>query len=320
MASVAPADTTAATERDEAKERDEAWTTAGPKMELRPSLSSRVSTPTNGKVLMKGAATLDQAAHIPYIVNSVPVTTYGAVMMLPGLINTTTFYEWFHNLGEAYIRLLMNYIVQGFITVNMYFMYRKSLTALESGPPDCEELEPTLELICLWLHVAACLTDMVETWNMREILWHQIPTAYSHSEVLRYMDVQGSLTLVSGGFSRLRKALVTVFILIPKFAIAVLVLIWGGMYLAASASNSDVLLNCLALTFVIGIDEMIFAFLAPAKHRHIMEALPSFDVAVEPSGRRFLRHGGSIIRTLGSFAVTVLLRFSVRRCGQDGWF
>eukprot|EP00440_Ansanella_granifera_P070704 gb/GFBE01076729.1/.p1 GENE.gb/GFBE01076729.1/~~gb/GFBE01076729.1/.p1 ORF type:complete len:396 (+),score=89.89 gb/GFBE01076729.1/:1-1188(+) len=52
-------------------------------------------------------------------------------------------------------------------------------------------------------------------------------------------------------------------VLLPKYAINLYLLYAGTRWLAANQSFSDLILNCLALEFIIGIDEMLFAGLYP---------------------------------------------------------
>jgi len=64
-----------------------------------------------------------------------------------------------------------------------------------------------------------------------------------------------------------------VLVIIPKFLIAIILTWIGCRWLAATESFSDLILNALALEFVINIDEFMFSYFSPAAMRERLGAL-----------------------------------------------
>lgn len=61
----------------------------------------------------------------------------------------------------------------------------------------------------------------------------------------------------------LARTAIYILVVIPKFAIAIVLLLIGCSWLAATESFSDLILNALALEFVIGVDELVYDNFAP---------------------------------------------------------
>merc|ERR1712060_40133 len=75
-------------------------------------------------------------------------------------------------------------------------------------------------------------------------------------------------------------------VLIPKCALWFALVCSGVHYLMESAGIMEVVVNAMALTFVLDVDEMIFARLSTSVTKHIMsslEDLPLFDISPDES-------------------------------------
>jgi len=73
------------------------------------------------------------------------------------------------------------------------------------------------------------------------------------------------------GLTPFVRIVVFIIILIPKFVIGVALMMLGMSWLSAAESFSDLILNSLALQFVINIDECIFEALLPEAYRDDMQ-------------------------------------------------
>merc|ERR1719375_1254568 len=60
------------------------------------------------------------------------------------------------------------------------------------------------------------------------------------------------------------RAMVYTFVILPKVGVSILLLLIGTMWLAATDSFADLVLNAIALEFVIHIDELLFEAMLPA--------------------------------------------------------
>eukprot|EP00747_Dinoflagellata_sp_TGD_P219713 gnl/TRDRNA2_/TRDRNA2_91784_c0_seq2.p1 gnl/TRDRNA2_/TRDRNA2_91784_c0~~gnl/TRDRNA2_/TRDRNA2_91784_c0_seq2.p1 ORF type:complete len:347 (-),score=32.70 gnl/TRDRNA2_/TRDRNA2_91784_c0_seq2:425-1465(-) len=219
---------------------------------------------------------LADAAGVPRVSVSVPESVYGVATMCGVLYEISDFSQWCHLCGETYLRLLLNHILQLLLLAAVYQLYLWQLDVLEAGE-DCFALSTPLFIANQSLLVVTMLTDMQETWTMCEMVLWMMPTVNGTSQCLRYAaDPDGNLTLAAGGMSQSRKAWVTAVVLGPKFVIALLLLGVGGMFLASSGSNTDLIMNNLAIVFVFDVDEMIFNFLTPRYTRAVIAEIPPF--------------------------------------------
>lgn len=131
------------------------------------------------------------------------------------------------------------------------------------------------------------------------------------------------------------RASIFLTVIVPKFLIAVLLLYIGCQWLCATESFSDLILNALALEFVIAVDELMYDVFAPAvlqdwvnrvKFIHFVEA-PSKDSKNAAAIHAYIR---SIVYILGCCAWAYFYLFHFQQvipsfkqdihihCG--GWF
>mmetsp|Transcript_69960 Transcript_69960/g.177553 ORF Transcript_69960/g.177553 Transcript_69960/m.177553 type:complete len:115 (-) Transcript_69960:516-860(-) len=77
------------------------------------------------------------------------------------------------------------------------------------------------------------------------------------------------------------RALLTLVVVVPKFLIPILLAIFGCTWLTAIESVSDLILNALAMAFIVEIDELIYdAFLPEVLKEELAElmtAIPQED-------------------------------------------
>eukprot|EP00439_Symbiodinium_sp_Y106_P022791 s5619_g2.t2 len=71
--------------------------------------------------------------------------------------------------------------------------------------------------------------------------------------------------------NRMVRIMLTVLIALPKIGVAFILMLSGCRWLAATQSFGDLILNALALEFVIGIDELMFEAFTPEQTRSFIE-------------------------------------------------
>ena len=59
--------------------------------------------------------------------------------------------------------------------------------------------------------------------------------------------------------TRFQKLLATLFVVVPKLVVACILTFVGTYFVFLSESNTDLILNCLAMTFVVELDELAYA-------------------------------------------------------------
>jgi len=199
----------------------------------------------------------------------IPRSAWGVAAVMPIVSEVHTCGDWFRVCFLSYFCLVLSAGTQ------MSFVYGiKSITGdQEEVTCDTLAMHASLVLLCLIIYLLSVLNDIEETFDLAEVYFDMIPTVPGRSEIL-YFDEDNNIAC--GGFSMGRKFFLGTCVLLMKLVIAVLLGIHGTVYLAASATDSELLLNTLALEFVLGVDEMIYASLAPMSTRSIMLQIPPF--------------------------------------------
>lgn len=76
------------------------------------------------------------------------------------------------------------------------------------------------------------------------------------------------------GLSKLTKWISIAVLVLPKIAVEISLCIYGVPYIVYARSVEDVILNSLALLFVLDIDDVAYKLLTTTTTRHLMESLP----------------------------------------------
>jgi len=217
-------------------------------------------------------------------VTRIPRSAWGVAAVMPILAEVHTCGDWFRVCFLSYFCLCLSAGAQ------LAFVYGIKSITLEGVDATCDDLamHANLVLLCIIIYLLTVFNDIEETFDLAEVYWDMIPTVPGRSEVLYFDDDN---KIVAGGMSFTRKALLGVFVLLLKFLVAVLFGIHGTVYLASSATDDELLLNTLALEFVLGVDEMVYTSLAPTSTRSIMLQVPPFRTEKR---RAFFRYVDSI--------------------------
>lgn len=151
----------------------------------------------------------------------------------------------------------------------------------------------TCRLACIFIFMLAVVEDLNDTFQLARTLW-KVPTcadswvSYSVPKWASKEDVKRvkgwtELDLVKfkvAGIPIHWKVLNFFFILLPKFALWLALSKSGVHYLMETAGIVDLIVNSLALAFVLDVDEMVFHRFSSTLTKHIIsniEDLPNFD-------------------------------------------
>mmetsp|Transcript_57841 Transcript_57841/g.103475 ORF Transcript_57841/g.103475 Transcript_57841/m.103475 type:complete len:438 (+) Transcript_57841:69-1382(+) len=261
------------------------------------------------------ATSLMRLLHVGNPSFRIPMSSYGSAMILPILLQPSTFMEWIQTDGKCYMRLTLNYLIQIPMVYGLKLISEEDQGLIKSG--DCDKTSPALVYAGLFVFVCAAVADIEETIDITDIAWNLIPTTEKSRTLLYVEDDEDELEFVDGGFSFTRKLGIMIFIIVPKLLIALAVLAYGSLFLAASTSNADVLLNALALIFIVEIDELIFSSFAPRKLAAVMEALPEFEYKSGDSLSKQLRQWGFQMKLVFCIVFVWLFYFLSPACGVD---
>eukprot|EP00929_Paragymnodinium_shiwhaense_P003349 TRINITY_DN103825_c0_g1_i1.p1 TRINITY_DN103825_c0_g1~~TRINITY_DN103825_c0_g1_i1.p1 ORF type:complete len:324 (+),score=32.90 TRINITY_DN103825_c0_g1_i1:76-1047(+) len=242
---------------------------------------------------------------------SVPETMYGAVGVLPIAGEVRTFDDF-----VGYFGLLLNNGIQMAFLYGINEIATSAQADIATGECDRLELAPWLVVICVLVYLFYLLNEVEATLVLAELYLDAIPTVAGHSKILKFKG--DDKQFVSGGLSFLRKAMLITFVVVPRLLIAICLGYVGTYYLASSLSDADLLLNAMALVFVIDIDELIYQAIYPTSVRRVMCHMPSFKVQDRRTVWKILDRYSAVLK-LAICTVACVLSITVFPvCGYPG--
>jgi len=128
--------------------------------------------------------------------------------------------------------------------------------------------QPRFFMVLLVIWTASCTVELKESWGFVMAFW-ALPAPGSqdagHYAVIHVQDDDDDEKCVRLTHARpFVRTLVIFFILVPKIIIG-LVLWWlGARWLSATPSFEDLLLNAVALAFIVELDELMYQTVVPA--------------------------------------------------------
>lgn len=119
--------------------------------------------------------------------------------------------------------------------------------------------------VILLLWTIRMLQEFRETNHMRRHMDHtaRLPEGCRQADMIYDTDDGGDTISAIIALSTVARVALWVFILFPKFAINFFLLFVGCRWLVSTENFADLIMNALALEFIIGIDEYMFAGLFP---------------------------------------------------------
>jgi len=152
----------------------------------------------------------------------------------------------------------------------------------------------TLRILCLIANVAFIFGDILETVNMYRWL-HCVPRwkPKTHKKILnfcrsrerdsssfpiqRYKNSSGlEVKKPAVGFTFVYRFAIIMLVILPKFILGLWLLIYGTGFVASATTNSDLILNLVALLFIIQIDDVSYDLLTPDVYKSWLQS--SFEV------------------------------------------
>ena len=132
------------------------------------------------------------------------------------------------------------------------------------------------DLVLRYLALAAFVAGMIfEVFECIEMfIWtYQVKTEESHQPLQLLIKEDGSKELASG-LTICQKLLFALLAVSTKLGISIYLFLVGAEFVVMSATHSDLILNCLAMLFVVEIDDMIYQGFTPSFLKEVIEDLP----------------------------------------------
>ena len=168
---------------------------------------------------------------------------------------------------QIYLMLLVNYLAQS--------LFLWHIIRLVSTMPDEDKCgsDTFLCFTCVCLFLSSVMEDIMQTKNL--FMWHMIIKTEPSHKALTIRKEHGKVVLASG-LTKKQKIMNTILILIPKLVIGLLLAYYGAAFIAISADNETIILNTLAVVFIIDIDEMLFKSFADTLIQEAVDGIPAF--------------------------------------------
>lgn len=237
-----------------------------------------------------------------------PESIYTALMMLPSCSNLTT------NKTEAwllYVQLLfchfINLTLQGMLLAYVWEIYVEVRGELGY----CGNWETTKHLrwICILIYVSYCLADIAETLQMWTFVYN-FPRAEAR-EPIRYgvtinTETDEEILVYESGFTKCQKIYMFLCILIPKFGMACTLIALGTGFVVTTDDDADLILNALALGFVLDLDELMYQTFCSFNMRRMVEEFPPVYIHDGRLGEIMGKKCGVFVKCIGIVAITTM--------------
>jgi len=212
---------------------------------------------------------------------SLPETIYSSLIILPLCNNVgKTVYHRKLIRCALFFCLMANLAIQGFFLRYVYKIYSDNKDNPLVGECGSYKTDPNLRVFCTLVFTAYCFSEIAETFDM--LTWiKKFPTStkYEPLELREITGADGETEVkFSSGMTSWYKWYCYICILFPKFSIAVALLTYGTGFVVTTIYDSDLILNAIALGFVLDIDDMAYTYFMTYQMREIVQGLPPMIV------------------------------------------
>lgn len=211
---------------------------------------------------------------------AMPHSIYSSIIMLP-------LCESFGNTSKSRtmitLQILFCFIANLYVQITLlfyvYWIYWDQTEELgECGGYVTQSL---IRGICVLIYTGYCIADFGETLKMFLFVYQFPKQKEDDHKYLQYKVVAGE-NQYNMGMSTCYKWFVYLFILFPKVCIASALLSYGTGFVVNTDEESDLILNALALGFVLDIDEMIYGYFLTFNMQNLIETLPPIQIDMAP--------------------------------------
>jgi len=187
--------------------------------------------------------------------------------------------EGFNHCFVAWWFVLWHYfilVVNGVIQLTFIY-YAWDVVQDEAGEYNFCHDDQYLLIICFLLFASGIIKDARETMAMWLWLyqfppasgWEELELTLEDEDPEKAKEGEERKKKINSGMPIWYKLLVSIFVVLPKYGISVLLFLAGGTYLVRSRDREDLIINSVALFFILDIDEMLWKNLIPPEHQVI---------------------------------------------------
>jgi len=251
-----------------------------------------------------------------YIPLSLPESAYSAIMILPlcsHLGRTPCKRIWIF--AQVFGCHFCNVVFQGMFLGYVFDMYAEQEEAI--GTCGGRVTNDTLRGLCILVYMAYCIADLAETFKMGVYI-NAFPKAAKWEKLLLVENEEGEFEYASG-MPRWYKFYCYSVVLFPKFCIAGALAGYGTGFVVNTEENADLVLNALALTFILEIDELMYDYFMTFQMQEIVsEQIPSIHLKADTM-QSMNKHYGMFVKAGVLIAATMTTYYSYcpQSAGED---
>lgn len=138
-----------------------------------------------------------------------------------------------------------------FVTLSVGLQFSISGYLLREIPhlEPCKGICVNLQWMTVGVFTGEIIKDLAETGNMRKWIWQ--------ATYVKYLKCEGTPSQYDEMIWKQPEKSFGAFIILCKFLIALYLLFVGNRFILKSENNKDLVLNCVAMAFILQIDEII---------------------------------------------------------------
>jgi len=234
-----------------------------------------------------------------------PESIYTCAIIMPLCENLSEGY-WANLfiIAQVYISHIVNVLIQAVLIAYVYVIYKANEVDLGfcGGLDEFGErrTESVVRYLCVLVYIGYCIRDLAQTVKMFCFIY-VFPTSQKF-EYLRFTE-EDEIVSFGSGMTRCRKTSVFLFVLIPKFALAASLLVYGTGFVVVCESDQDLILNALALGFIFDIDEIFYEYLLTSQQQQVVESLPRASLKMN-SFLHYSKAFGMIMKAIILFGIS----------------
>lgn len=234
-----------------------------------------------------------------------PESTYSAAIIIPMLKNLgKTDRQRQMLIVQIILATVVTIYVQAILVAYVFDFYVASKNEFEPAECGGYTTQPFLRQLCITIYTAAVMRDLGMSFKMAMFTWH-----FNESDEWKYLqyeinpETEETRFHKDHGMTLWYKRWVFGGIIIPRFCIALFLLAFGAGFVVNTDSAVDLILNALALEFILVIDEMMYAYFLTFQMQGIMEDLPKIDIPVGKA-LKWNKTAGMFIKAFCLFLLT----------------
>jgi hypothetical protein len=175
------------------------------------------------------------------------------------------------------------FVVSCLLQIAFVYFIAVSPTA-QADPLGCPATHSLLRLAGVVTLTAYCLAEMYETASM--FWWLVLLPTTETTEVLQLLHdpESGEPVGYASGVSKWYKRTATLCVVLPKLAIGAALWWYGSTYVARSADDDELILNTVAVLFVLEIDDQLAKVAIPQRFAQLLAQLPPIALSDPTDG------------------------------------